>query len=295
MIKVGYCIAYDWYFLNYSIPQVYEEADLICLSLDKSRKSWSGQSFNWDQEAFEAMIKRLDVKNKIQIFEADFFIPELSPMQNEVRQRNMIADFMGIGGWHIQLDADEYFVEFNRFVQFLRKFKSSRKVNICCPLLNLYKQLPEGFLWIKPDEFSQIEFIQIATQYPHYEHGRRNGYFNILTEYAILHQSWARTDAEVWEKLNNWGHKLDFDISKYYRVWMDAAEENYATYKNFHHIKPEVWPKLEWVSARSIESMLAESKNNFQLPIRKSNLKMANSIWSSRLKKLYHLLISKSA
>src|SRR3954466_6496597 len=120
MIKVGYCVAYDWKLLNFSVPQIYENSDLICISIDRERRSWSGKSFSWDQAAFEEMIDKIDTKRKIKIFEEDFSLPALSPMENEVRQRTMIAEFMGNDGWHIQLDTDEYFLDFFGFTKYLK-------------------------------------------------------------------------------------------------------------------------------------------------------------------------------
>lgn len=293
MIKVGYCVAYDWELLRYSIPQIYDYSDFICLSIDKERKSWSGESFTWNEDGFRNMLSELDTKKKIHVYEDYFYKPDLLPMQNEVAQRNKIAQFLGEGGWHIQLDADEYFFNFKDFVQYLNNFKSNRKVNICCPLINLYKQLPDGFLWIKPNRFSKVEFIQIATQVPLYEHGRKNGYFNILTDFSILHQSWARKEEEIWEKLNNWGHKLDFDIDKYFKVWKKADKLNFHTYKNFHHLKPEAWPSLDFVQNKNIEDLMKTGSWNFPLPIEKRKLFLENSIWYSRMKKLIKLTSSK--
>src|SRR5687767_11009070 len=104
MIKVGYCVAYDWNLLNFSLPQVYDHADVICLSVDINRQSWSGKPFSWHEEGFRSMIRELDYAQKIKVYEEAFYDPQLLPMDNEVRQRNKIASFLGEGGWHIQLD-----------------------------------------------------------------------------------------------------------------------------------------------------------------------------------------------
>lgn len=285
LIKVGYCVAYDWYLLEHSIPQIYKEADLICLSIDKDRQSWSGKPFSWDQAGFDAMISRLDPDKKIKLYEENFYLPNLQPMQNEVRQRNMIAAFMGKGGWHIQLDADEYFLDFKAFVSYLQNFKSTRKVNISCPWINLYRQVDKGFLWIKPNHFKQVDYIQVATKYPEYEYGRRNGNFNILTNFGIIHQSWARNQEEIWEKLNNWGHSRDFDVEKHFQIWNSANLSNYKEYQNFHHLKPEAWPALDFIEGSTIGDLI-NMKGKLNLPISKIDLAISNSIWISRIKKI---------
>ena len=294
MIKVGYCVAYDWDMLQYSIPRIYEHADIICLSVDKHRQSWSGESFSWDEQGFKKMIKELDSSNKIKVYEDVFFNPDLLPMQNEVAQRNKIAKFLGEGGWHVQLDADEYFVDFKSFTEYLKKFRSKRKVNICCPMINLYKQLPEGMLWIKPNVFKEVEYFAIATQHPNYEYGRRNGNFDIFTKFPILHQSWARAEREISEKLNNWGHAKDFDVNKYFSLWKDAQISNFSTYKDFHHLHPATWPGLELKPGVStISDLMEHTFSDFKLPITSWNLRKANSIWYSRLNKLVNIITSR--
>lgn len=119
-IKVGFCVAYDWHFLQHTLPLVYEGATDICLAIDRNRISWSGNPYSFDEEAFRQCIANIDSNKKIRIYEDGFYLPNLTPMQNEVRERNMIAQFFGEGGWHIQLDCDEHFVGFGNFAVYLR-------------------------------------------------------------------------------------------------------------------------------------------------------------------------------
>ena len=49
-IKVGYCVAYDWDLLAYSLPLVYDYADKICLSIDIDYTSWGGTPFSFDEK-----------------------------------------------------------------------------------------------------------------------------------------------------------------------------------------------------------------------------------------------------
>lgn len=284
-IAVSFCVAYDWEMLRLSIPAIYDLADLICLSIDKNRVSWSGNKFSWDQEGFIQMLSELDPQKKIQLFEADFYVPELTPMQNEVRQRNEIAKFIGGDGWHVQLDTDEIFLNFEGFVHYLHSFRSRRKVNIACPWITAYKQVEEGFFFVKPTHFSQIEFIQIATLHPSYEYGRRNGNFNVRSPFALLHLSWARNEREIWEKINNWGHKDDIDIKAEFERWKGLSTANFQNYRNFHPVVPDVWPALGFIAAKSIDELLLQSEHALKLPLTNRKLRIENSIWVSRAKK----------
>jgi hypothetical protein len=291
-VKLSFCVAYDWHFLQYSLPLVYKEADEICLAIDIDRTSWTGNKFAFDEVGFKNLIESIDSEGKIQLYQDDFHLPNLSPMENEVRQRKLMAEFMGANdGWHLQLDSDEYFLNFAGFVKYLKELKTRRAINVCCPWITLYKRIDEGFLMVNPKRFKNIEFIPIATNIPHYEHGRRNGYFNHHTNFAILHQSWARSKEEVWQKLNNWGHRYDSDINAYFKLWDDASAENYKEYINFNQVNPANWPSLELLPLRKDQSIVELIQSNISLPIRIKNLDLRkkNSIWVSR----FHHLIRK--
>lgn len=291
IIKVGFCVAYDWSLLQNSLPLIYEYSDKICISLDKDRISWTGNPFEFDEEGFKNLIQSIDVDNKIEIYEDDFHIPELGPMRNEVRQREMMAEYLGKNdGWHLQLDSDEYFLNFKGFVKYLNGLKTNRPINVCCPLIILYKRINEGFLIVDPSEFSKVEFIQIASQTPHFEHGRRNGFFNHYTDFCILHQSWARTKEEVWQKLNNWGHRDDTDIQEYFNVWDKADITNYTEYKNFNKIAPEAWPSLALLPLSSNQTVTDLIDIKISLPIKKSDLLYKNSILLSYIHKLIKII-----
>jgi hypothetical protein len=285
-IKVGFCVAYDWSFLHYSLPAIYEQADKICISIDRQRKSWTGKSFSFDDERFFRFLHEMDRLKKIQVYEDDFFVPGLSPMENEVRQRNKVAEFLGKDGWHIQLDSDEYFIDFKGFVSYLQRLSPKRKVNICCPFVTLFKQSPGGYFYIKSNSFLPGDFIPIASLDPHYEFGRKNGYFNVKTRYFVVHQSWARSEQEILDKIQNWGHKEDFDVEAYFQTWKELNEQNFLQYKNFHPIVPENWESLDIIPVRSVNELISQLADRPPFTIPAGYLKRENSIWWSRFKAL---------
>jgi hypothetical protein len=290
-IKIGFCVAYDWYLLEYALPLVYHDADKICLSLDKDRISWSGHQYSFDEKLFRKMISEIDSLNKIFIVEENYHLAELTPMQNEVRQRNEIAQHLGVGGWHIQLDCDEYFIEFGAFVNYLRELPVSRtkRSNVCCAWLVIFKQVRDGFLCINPIENEKLEYMQIATREPHYEYGRRNGDFNIYTNFKLIHQSWARSEEEIKEKIYNWGHSNDFEKEKYLNFWKSLDESNFFIAKNFHWLKPEAWPSLKLIKAYSIRELISNHELINFPSFSKRDLYFKNSRFLSRLRKLVRI------
>ena len=144
-IKTGFCVSYDWELLKKSIPPIYEQSDIICLAVDKNRKSWSGNKYTFDEVAFRSFVQQVDKDKKIEIYEDDFSRPDLNARQNCNRQRTMIAEQLKKGGWHIQIDSDEYFTDFSGFVNTLKAINprptgDEKPVNVCPYLIPLIKQ-----------------------------------------------------------------------------------------------------------------------------------------------------------
>ncbi|QJX47559.1 hypothetical protein HMJ29_11655 [Hymenobacter taeanensis] len=286
LIKVGFNVAYDWEFLKTSLPIVYSSADKICLSIDKDRIGWSGKKYAFNDDEFYKFVKELDVDGKIDIYEDDFHITQLSPIDNDTRQRRLMSERMGDGGWFVQLDADEYFIDFEGFAKRLRNTKYSYPVNINCALVILYKRLGSGFLVIDNGGYSKAEKFPVATNVPAYKYARISDWFNIQYPFYILHQSWARSEEEIQQKVSNWGHKLDFDTNEYTNFWKGLDQENYKNVKNFHPIQPAVWSKLELVPAQGLESLVEYYKEKkLEVPNAFQQFFM-NSLWISRLKSL---------
>jgi hypothetical protein len=257
-IKVGFCIAYDWPLLEYALPCVYADADVIWISIDSERRTWAGNSYSFDHAAFYRLIKSIDTLERIKIYEDNFYRPEFTAGENEVRQRNLLAEKMGNGGWHIQIDCDEYFLRFSEFVKYLHSIsRKGYSFNVCCPLITLFKQVNEGFLYIMPEEESKSEYIQIATLTPNYKYGRRNGDFNFYTNFLILHQSWARSEEEIHQKIANWGHNKDFNQEAFLRTWQNLNASNYQQLNNFHPINPQVWWQLRLNKSAAIGDLLS--------------------------------------
>jgi hypothetical protein len=289
-IKAGFCVAYDWKLLRSSLPLIYQQADSICLSLDKDRISWAGLPFQLDERAFLTFVSELDVEKKIQVYEDDFHLPSLTPMENEVRQRNLMAKHLGAGGWHIQLDADEYMINFEGFVAHLRSLRLRRPSNIHCAFFTLFKKVKGGYLLIRERSRHFNEFFPVATQHPAYKYGRRNDDFNYKSNFAILHQSWAREEEEIREKIRNWGHKEDFDVEAYFRFWQGIDALNYHNVTNFHPIKPELWQRLEFIAGEDVNTLIGNMGK--ALPTRYSGLHLSieNNIWYKRFHSLLKTL-----
>ena len=172
-IQVGFLMSYDYNKLKKSIPPVYKEADDIFIAIDNEYRTWSGQKFEVEQGFFE-WLKAFDVDNKIILYRDDFYIPELSAIENDTRERHMLSLKMGIGNWLVQVDADEIFINFENFIKELRKYDhylenpEKKRIQIAGFLVHLYKYTENGILYVNaPHKF------MLATNYPNYKCARQ--------------------------------------------------------------------------------------------------------------------------
>lgn len=255
-IKVGYLISYDYDLVFTSLKQVYELSDKIFLAVDKNRKTWSGNDFHIPQSFFEEL-RVFDRNNKITVYEDNFSIPELTPMQNETRERNMLLEKMG-KGWLIQLDADEYIYDFQQTVNYLKRFNhlmiwpKMTPVIFKGKLVTLFRKLENGFLYIENNE----KFPFITNQHRFTTARYNPTVHSEFTNINVIHQSWARNDEEILQKIKNWGHRDDFDTMKYFDFWRTLNSENYMLHRNVHPLRASVWNELKFMECSDVDEFI---------------------------------------
>lgn len=267
-IQVGYLVSYDYELLKNSLPTIYKESDAIFLAIDKNRKTWKGDSIEINPIFFD-WIKTFDIDNKIVIYEDDFYVPTLTTMQCEVRERKMLSEKMGIGNWLIQIDADEYFLDFKSFVAFLKsknhflKNPEKNQIQVSPFLINLYKRLDDkGVLYVeKPTK------VMVATNFPNYKVGRQTRKRIIYFRGLILHECLSRTKEELELKFNNWGHEVDINKKQFLEKWESVNETNYESMENFFYIEPEKWKKLVFTKGKTLKEIEANMDLSLIVPV----------------------------
>ncbi len=263
-IQTGFLVSYDYKLIQNALPPIYAESDTIFLAIDKNRKTWKGETFDIDPAFFD-WVKSVDKDNKIVVWEDDFYVPGLTTMECEVRERKMLAEKMGIGNWLLQLDSDEYFYDFKSFVDYLKSQdhflkKGAQKVQICPFKVNLYKYVDEGVLYVeKPEKY------MLATNYPNYKIGRRTKTRCIYVNNIALHDCISRERGELLQKLENWGHNTDIDKDAFMQKWDMVNKSNYKDIQGFFYLEPMRWKTLEFMPGRNIEELLANFKSSGKL------------------------------
>lgn len=260
-IQVGFLVSYDYELLKNSLPRVYKEADTIFLAIDIERKTWNGSDIQIDNSFFE-WIYKFDVDNKIILYENNFYIDGLSTMEAETRQRKLLAEQMGIGNWLIQIDSDEYFIDFKSFVDTLKNYNHylinphKKQIQFSTFLINIYKKVDDGFLYI-----DQPTKCISATNYPSYIVARNTRKRIIYTKFLCFHETLSREEKDLEFKFNNWGHNKDVNPF-FLEKWKSATKYNYKSLKNLFYLEPHKWKKLNYVKGNSIEKMIENFSDN---------------------------------
>ncbi|MCP9199977.1 hypothetical protein MKO06_08670 [Gramella sp. GC03-9] len=254
-IQVGFLMSYDYELLRNSIPLVYEHSDSITIALDINFRTWTGERFTV-QESFFNWLEEMDTKNKIQVYKDDFYDPNMDPMENEVRERKMLAERMGTRNWIIQIDSDEYFTDFEAFTLELRNRDKylinpeKNKIQIAGYYVNLYKYTNDGILYV-----SGVRNQKFATNYPNYVTGRNTKERVIYVPVIVIHECLSRSEEEIKQKLSNWGHSHQIKADAFLEKWRKVDETNFKEFQNFFYLEPEKWKSLEFIKGRSLQQL----------------------------------------
>jgi hypothetical protein len=103
----------------------------------------------------------------------------------------------------------------------------------------------------------------VVSNNPYYEFGRRNGYFNYKFESPIIHQSWARQEHEIQQKISNWENNKDFDVQEFFEKWKSLNGHNYKKLLDSHPISGNAWHELVPIEGNTIVELIQHNKNSF--------------------------------
>jgi len=277
-----FLVAYDAAYLRTSLPLVYDHVDKIILSIDRERRTWSGGSFELPADFFD-WVNAVDRAGKITIYQDSFFIPGKDPLYLDSRQRQMSAEHAGLDNtWHIQVDADEYFLDFKALVDELRQEEQRRDncdgILYFGRLIPLFKQDETGFYYV--DNGHGWEPGPVAASNPRYIAARKTECVRRVTfDVYIIHQTFARDSAELRRKMKNWGHSKVFDADSYLALWKAIDRNNCKYIANFNPSWGPGWKKLQYVEATDIDEFIRKMKP--EITARQADVARARS-WKPR-------------
>jgi hypothetical protein len=154
-------------------------------------------------------------------------------------------------------------VDFKAFVDYLHELDRKKK-HVDCVILEwliIYKRLPSGYLFVK----GSGSVAPVATTRPEYICARIIAHpHKAWYSQRIIHESYARSEQDLWTKLTNWSHNKDFNAEGFFHYWKVIDEKNYMYAQNVHPICPELWKELGYMEAKDMPELLHNLKEDEQ-------------------------------
>lgn len=262
-----------------SLASFYDGVDYIVVSTDPKR-GWSGVPVTPDDTLDR--IRAFDRDRKIEIIEGDFF-RYAKPMENDTYQRQVSVDHLMQRrpelDWVVQVDADEVFYDFNDFKATLAAQPETVR-GIIWRLIIIYNYTEDGRSLVIVDQNGEplLEPFSIAhrpqfrleacrlVEMPKIEGKADPAYQYVLPATvpygrALLHYSFAKSEARIWEKLQTWSHSDEVDKEAYFELWKRTRKE-WQTIKNVHPTYPIAWHALKPYTEADLQALRTQRPSN---------------------------------
>lgn len=238
-------IAYDFKYAFATILSYYDIANEIILGIDNEFISWSNKKFEFNEKIFLDKIEEIDIHKKIKIIKNNFHSNKI-PKVNDTQERNYISSFCKKENYILGIDSDEILLNPNEFKDWFQNFDISSDIE--CTFYNVYKMFKNELLFLKPIETTVLG-TRFGNSYINFRHTSKKYKMSPL---KILHFSWSRSEQELLQKLQNWGHSKDFNILKQLDIWRKINLENFKYEKLIHPLNiKNAWLELEQLNLES--------------------------------------------
>ena len=257
-------ISYDASLLPNSIRSYYEYVDEIILGLDADRISWSNNKFSFDEPLLWKELKAIDYADKISIIEDNFHRSSV-PIENDTHERNFLKSKCE-HDWIFSFDADEILVNAKEFFyEFCPTVQDYKDVELMFTWFLMYKEVEGGSLIIADETREHVFKKDIqgftADRDLHtFTYCRwTNSQKKILSPLGIKHYSFCRSDKDLSNKINNFGHSAESKKDPFYDVRKTVTKENYSQLRNFKtHGSGAQWPTLKFIEHEKLDDYLTK-------------------------------------
>ena len=269
----AYVLAADPTWIEPSVRAYYPHVQKIVVSYDRSGRGWTGAPIPVD-ECIERL-RSIDDDRKMTFVSGCFSGEAADPMLNDTLQRNTALSCAAEGAdWVLQLDTDEWLPDPVILLQGMRRAEALNLGAIEWPMRVLYRKLGgDRMLEVCSsggmDHFEYIAPVAVRAGARLVHSRRTGGRFlravargdvhsiqlhrppadgetrEVLLEpsSAIIHNSWARSPAQLRGKLASWSHSGLRAWFYYATRWLPAVWL-WRWMKNLHPYFGEVWPAL---------------------------------------------------
>lgn len=272
----AYILAADTSKLVDSIKSYYSIVTKIIVSCDESSRGWTGTPIR-TQDVID-IVKSIDMHDKCIIHYGDYSTSEfnINPMSGDTFQRNVALSLAAeYGDWILQIDTDEVVTDVAALQKWIQCADQNGYNALEWPLSVVYRKFGNKELTVCASDGSPLyEYpgsIAVRAGCP-VVHARRvsskllrltvvrddksKSLLNKIEDYetrleclshdqAIVHYSWSRSAAEIFEKVRSWGHANGLRSYAYVVfVWL-MAPITYRFLRNIHPMSGPLWPRLK--------------------------------------------------
>jgi hypothetical protein len=271
MVIKAYVLAADPAWIEASVGSYYGIVEEIVVSYDRSGRGWTGVPIPVD-ECLDRL-RAADPDKKMRLVPGDFARTDHSPADNDTNQRQHALEEAGRGAdWVLSLDTDEVLPNAVDFARRLREEVPAEYTGIYWPMRVMYRQVAAGkflevcgFFRQQNSEYPGCAAVRSGAKLEHIRFpegprfrydvrptwvdpvdGRRHPVQGVIPKSdAIVHFSWARSEASLRTKLRSWSHSNDRGGWEKYldEVWVPSPRR-WMLLHNFHPIWPKRWPAL---------------------------------------------------
>ena len=269
----AYVLAADPTWIEFSVSAYYPYVQEIIVSYDRRGLGWTGAPVALD-ESLERL-RAVDSDRKMRFVAGDFSGTVRDPMENDTLQRNVALQLASEDAdWVLQLDTDEYLPSPPALLSAIQRADLQGFGALEWPMRVLYRNLPGGkALEICArdggDHFEYIAPVAVRSGKRLVHSRQTNGAVLralvrgdrysvqlsrpvavgevreelLNSNEAIIHNSWARSPADLRRKLASWSHASARAWIYYWGRWLPSVW-TWRWMRNLHPFYGGVWPAL---------------------------------------------------
>jgi hypothetical protein len=271
----AYVLAADPAWIEASVLSYYEYVAEIVVSYDESGRGWTGAPI--DVATCLRRLREIDRAGKMRFCGGSFYRAELGPMGCDTFQRSAAIAAVGADAdWVLQLDTDEVLPDPDALLAVLRCADEMGAFAVDWPMRVLYQRLRDGRYLEVCDQDGSDRF-----EYPGsvavragavLDHSRFTKELTVRAvvrgddrslqlrapaapnerrieidsaQMAIIHNSWARSEASIRSKIASWSHNEGLKSRLYYHVRWRPTPYLWRWTRDFHPFARGLWPALK--------------------------------------------------
>jgi len=268
----AYVLAGDPVWLASSLSRYYPVLDDLVVMVPRSGLGWTGRRIPVDECVDR--VRRHDPRGIARIVLGDWQDP-VRPLRADTAQRQAAVEALGSSvDWILQIDNDEILPDVQSLITAIRWADERHLGAVEWPMRVLYRRIARGrYLEVVDPLGPRYDYpgpIAIRSGTVLVEARRCGGPFlrpvvvgddrslqvrhplgdgevreeRLGAHEAIVHNSWARSPAEIRRKMSTWGHASGLRGQLYYLTRWLPAPIVWRAMGDFHPFARQLWPRL---------------------------------------------------